>query len=171
MSRRMLAAALILLALVGASGCTPPVEPFSVSHVDRSVSHASLYPTAVDVQKIGKYSGGAKSGAGYFYDDVLEYRVWLHPENGAEPLAGNEDYFAAFAEYEPALEYSRSHKGAEAPLVLIRQVESINEPSPGVFEWIKEERITEYFDKWLQDGHREPDSIPRFLQQHAPTQR
>ena len=108
-----------------------------------------------------------KSGAGYFYDDVLEYRVWVHPDLGGKLLAGSEDYFAAFAQYEPALVFSTATQGAEPPLVLVRQVESINEPSPGVFEWDKVERVTEWQVQWLHGNKRKAGSIQQFLAEHS----
>ena len=46
---------------------------------DKSVG-PSDFPLAVDPERVGSYPVDAKSGAGYFYDDVLEYRVWVHPE-------------------------------------------------------------------------------------------
>lgn len=92
--------------------------------------------------------------------------MWLHPENGAKRLAGDADYFAAFAQYEPALKFSRATPGAELPLVLVRQVESVNEPRPGVYEWVKEERIAEWRVEWLLASRREHDSISKFLSEH-----
>jgi len=71
----------------------------------------SKFPIAIDPSRVGKYPSTAKSGAGYFYDDVLEYRVWLHPERGAVPLNGRNDYFVAFAQYESAKSFSESTKG------------------------------------------------------------
>jgi putative acetyltransferase len=59
---------------------------------DQDISGSSAYPTAVKPSLVGKYPITSKSGAGYFYDDVLEYRVWLDPENGAERLNGRSDY-------------------------------------------------------------------------------
>jgi hypothetical protein len=70
-----------------------------------------------------RYLPFAKSGADYFYDNELEYRVWLNPANGAEPLNGKSDYFVAFAQYETANEFSKKAPSAEAPLVLVRQLE------------------------------------------------
>jgi hypothetical protein len=139
------------------------VPPFSVAHVDRSVATGSKFPVAVDPARVGTFPGRTKSGAGYFYDEVLEYRVWLHPEHGARRLAGNADYFAAFAQYETALEYSTHTSGAEQPLVLIRQRESVDEPSPGTFVWVKTERTTEWQVEWLAGSRRGPDSIADFL--------
>jgi putative acetyltransferase len=104
----------------------------------------------------------AKSGAGYFYDDVLEYRVWIHPK------AGGDDYYRAFASYEPALEFSKTAVGAEEPLVLVRQRKWVNEPEPGKFEPRSDERITEWQTVWLsQNTKRTADSIERFLKAKA----
>jgi putative acetyltransferase len=75
---------------------------------DRTVSSGSAYPFAVDASKVGTYPPDTKSGAGYFHDDVLEYRVWLYPEHGAAPLNVDKDYFVAFAQYERAKEFSKS---------------------------------------------------------------
>lgn len=158
---------LLLAILLSQAACAQKIEAFAPAFADDSVSAVSRYPNAVAPAKVGAYRGPAKSGAGYFYDEVLEYRVWLHPENGAKPLAGDKDYFAAFAQYEPALRFSETTPGAEPPLVLVRQIESINEPSPGVFEWTREERITEWRVEWLPDNHREPDSISKFLSGHG----
>jgi hypothetical protein len=139
------------------------VQPFSVAHVDRGAAGASKFPLAIDPSLVGSFPGRTKSGAGYFYDEVLEYRVWLHPERGARRLAGDEDYYAAFARYENAVAYSGRTEGAEAPLVLIRQREYVNEPTPGTFTWEKAERLTEWQVKWLKDSLRGPTSIPNFL--------
>jgi hypothetical protein len=156
----------LLVTLIAFTACTKTVEPFSAAHIDRSTYPHSSQPLAAKTELVGTYPGLTKSGAGYFYDEVLEYRVWMHPEKGAAHLAGNEDYFAAFANYESALAYSRATKGAEPPLVLVRQVESINEPSPGKFEWDKTERLTEWKPDWLKGSLRKPDSIQQFLTKH-----
>ena len=121
------------------------------------------YPDAVDPALVGSYPAAVKSGAGYFYDDVLEYRVWLHPERGAEPAFGDEDYYYAFATYEEALEFSQGAAGAEAPLVLIRQMQHVNEPRPGQFVVVDGERLTEWQVKWLDGRKRLPGSIERFM--------
>ena len=62
---------------------------------------SSAYPLAVDVKKVGSYPALTKSGAGYFYDNVLEYRVWI------KPAEGGDDYHKAFARYEDALAFSK----------------------------------------------------------------
>ena len=157
---------LVFLAVLTVVACKT-VAPFSTAHVDRSVSGPSKFPIAVDPAHVGTFPGSTKSGAGYFYDEVLEYRVWLHPEHGARRLAGDSDYYAAFARYETALSYSSHTDGAEEPLVLIRQRESVNEPTPGNFEWDKTERLTEWQVQWLEGSHREPNSIPDFLAKHG----
>jgi hypothetical protein len=159
------AVAISSLATLSGVACKS-AAPFSAAHVDRSIRGSTGYPVAVDPARVGTYAGAVKSGAGYFYDEVLEYRVWMHPEHGAPPLAGDADYFAAFARYETAAKYSSNASGAEDPIALIRQRESVNEPTPGHFEWDKKERVTEWQVDWLKGAHREPRSIPDFLAAH-----
>lgn len=113
------------------------------------------YPPAINPNKVGTYPALVKSGGGYFYDEVLEYRVWIHGHKGS-------DRFHAFSTYEEALEFSQKTKGAEQPLVLVLQKEHINEPEPGVYEHIKEERLTEWLPEWLE-YKRSEDSISEFL--------
>jgi putative acetyltransferase len=124
----------------------------------------SRYPKAIDPEMVGEYPALSKSGAGYFYDDVLEYRVWCHPERGAPDEFEGEDYYYAFETYEEALEFSEATDGAESPLVLVRQREWINEPSQGIYLHERGERITEWQVEWLVDSKREEDSIAAFLQ-------
>ena len=156
--------ALHALALAAGS-CTKKIPPFAVAYVDRSTS-PSRYPLAVNPSKVGTFAGPSKSGAGYFYDEVLEYRVWLHPERGAKKLADDCDYFAAFAQYEKAAKFASEVPGAEAPVVLVQQREWINEPKPGKFTWERQERVTEWQVQWLKGSHRQPNSIKDFLAAH-----
>lgn len=124
----------------------------------------SKYPKAIDMNRVGEYPALAKSGAGYFYDDVLEYRVWCHPELGATTEPDDDgDYYYAFGTYEEALAFSESTKGAEEPLVLIRQIEWINEPQPNNFIHEKGERIAEWQVSWLDRGKRTEHAIDEFI--------
>jgi hypothetical protein len=123
----------------------------------------SQYPKAINPNMVGEYPALAKSGGGYFYDEVLEYRVWCHPEQGALDEFDGDDYFFVFETYEEALVFSEDRAGAEQPLVLLRQLEHINEPEEGMFVHIKEERITEWQVPWLENAKREHDSISEFL--------
>jgi hypothetical protein len=128
----------------------------------------SKFPVAMDPKAVGWYEGFAKSGAGYFYDDILEYRVWVHPHAGGPELEGSDDYFCPFPSYEEALAFSKEMPGAEKPLVLVLQREHINEPEPGKFEHVVCDRITEWQVEWiLEETKREPDSIRKFLEAHA----
>lgn len=135
-------------------------------NADKVVSGRSEYPVAVLPEKVGTYPGMVKAGAGYFYDDVLEYRVWLDPERGAERRNGGSDYFVAFAQYERALAFSRQTKGAEEPLVLVRQMKHVNEPRPGVYEVLSGERLTEWKVQWLTGSKRVPGAIEKFMIEH-----
>jgi putative acetyltransferase len=123
----------------------------------------SSYPKAVDSDRVGEYPALAKSGAGYFYDDVLEYRVWCHPERGAPDEFEGEDYYYAFETYEEAMAFSEATQGSETPLVLIRQFEWINEPVTGTYIHEKGERIAEWQVQWLAGGKRGHDQSLHFL--------
>ena len=119
------------------------------------------YPVAIDKDKVGEYSSLTKSGGGMFYDDVLEYRVWCHPDSG-------DDDYTAFETYEEALQFSRSRPHtAEEPLALVKQLEWINNPGEGVFQHHTGERITEWRTEWLEDNKRTEDSISDFLTENA----
>jgi hypothetical protein len=168
--RRVLPVSLALVALFSLISCERQGKSsnFAVVRVDKSISTPTSYPLAVDPNRVGTYSAETKSGGGYFYDDVLEYRVWLHPEKGAEPLNGSRDYFVAFAEYEPAVAFSKANRGAEEPIVLVRQLEWINEPEPGHYFPMKGERITEWQTPWLAGSKRAPGSIGDFIKHPKP---
>lgn len=126
----------------------------------------SRFPIAVEPAKVGWYPALAKSGAGYFYDNVLEYRVWIHPRDGGPELEEGDAnvYFCAFPSYEEALKFSEETPGAESPLVLVIQNEHINEPEPGKFIRVVGERITEWRVKWLEGTKRGPTTIDDFLE-------
>lgn len=128
-------------------------------------------PDAIDPLLVGTYPASAKAGGGYVWDAVLEYRVWCHPERGAEDLADGGDYFYAFASYPEALEFSEQNEGSEAPLALILQQEFIDEPSDGEYLHVKERRITEWPVVFLRRPKRTPATIPDFLSPNAPANR
>lgn len=129
------------------------------------------YPDAIDASLVGEYAALAGAGGGYVWDDVLEYRVWCHPERGAPDLEEGSDYYFAFATYAEAAAYSESTKGAEQPLALIRQAEYIAEPNPGEYLHIKEERIAEWPVEFLRRPRRTQNTIPDFLSPNAPKDR
>lgn len=138
-------------------------QPLSPDNDTVSTTVSSSFPIAVDVKKVGTYPSMVKSGGGYFYDEVLEYRVWIDPQSGGERLNEGSDYFKAFATYARAKRFSEITKGAEDPLVLVRQFEFVNEPTEGAFEHVVGERLTEWKIEWLTDSKREPNSIAEFL--------
>jgi hypothetical protein len=125
----------------------------------------------VHPKRVGKYPAVTKSGGGYVWDEVLEYRVWCHPERGAPDLGDGGDYFCAFATYPKALAFSRRTEGAEEPLVLIRQRQYIDEPEPGKFIHVKETRLTEWPIAFLGRPRRNRYTIPNFLSPDAPANR
>jgi len=129
------------------------------------------YPDAVDPSLVGTYSPFAKAGGGYVWDDILEYRVWCHPERGAPDEEEGSDYYFAFATYAEATAFSESTQGAEEPLALVRQAEYLDEPEPGEYRHVKETRIAEWPVAFLRRPRRTPNTIPDFLSPDAPKNR
>jgi len=58
--------------------------------------------------------------------------------SGAADLENGNDYYFAFATYAEALAHFNRTEGAEEPLALIRQVEYIDEPTPGDYRHVRE---------------------------------
>lgn len=125
-----------------------------------------IYPVATNTTMVGKYPVLVNSGGGYFFDELLEYRVWIDTESGGEDLYNGDDYFYSFSTLEKANEFSKKTKGAESPLALVLQLEHIDEPDIGTYNHITEPRITEWRTDWLKNNRRKDNSIPRFLQEH-----
>ena len=128
----------------------------------------TIYPKVKDSAMVGEYPGFVHSGGGYVWDEVLEYRVWCHPEDGAPDIDNGDDYYFAFATYEEALCYAKENPGCEEPLALILQKEYIAEPAPGKYLHVKEERLTEWPVEFLRRPKRKDNTIPDFLSPDAP---
>lgn len=129
------------------------------------------YPDAVDPARVGEYPAAAFAGGGFVWDELLEYRVWCHPEQGSEDPDDGSDFYYAFVTYEEALACSESTQRADEPLALILQKEYIDEPSDGHYVHVKKERVTEWPVEFLQRPRRTADTIPRFLAPDAPPNR
>lgn len=129
------------------------------------------YPEVLDPALVGSYAATAFSGGGYVWDEVLEYRVWCHPERGAEDLEDGSDYFYSFPNHDQALEFARNTPGAEEPLALILQREYIDESVPGEYTHMVKQRITEWPVEFLKRPRRTDETIPRFLAPDAPPNR
>lgn len=128
-------------------------------------------PDAEHPDRVGTYPALAGAGGGYVWDAVLEYRVWCSPRLGAEDLEEGADYFYAFANFEQANAYALATKGVKSVLALIRQSEYLDEPSPGEFIHIREERIAEWHIEFLERPKRTDRTIPDFLSPDAPDNR
>jgi hypothetical protein len=93
---------------------------FPCVRADHSVSGSSAYFVAVDRNRVGYYPAPhSKTMWVPKYFHVLEYRVWLSPMSGAEPENGGRPYYAAFAQYEKARDFSELTRGASEPVALI----------------------------------------------------
>jgi putative acetyltransferase len=139
--------------------------------VAESATHGEHYPPVLAPERVGTYPASAFAGGGYVWDAVLEYRVWCHPERGAPALEGGDDYYHAFASYEEALAYSESNPGTEEPLALVLQREHIDEPEPGVYCHVQEERMTEWPVEFLRRPRRHATTLPKFFAPDAPANR
>lgn len=129
------------------------------------------FPPVLNPDLVGSYDAVAKSGGGYVWDEVLEYRVWCHPERGAPDEVEGSDYYYAFTSFEEADEFARSNSGTEEPLALVLQREYIDEPSPGQYVHVKAERIAEWPVAFLSRPRRTARTIPTFLAPDAPANR
>lgn len=129
------------------------------------------FPSVLDLSKVGEYPAGAKAGGGFVWDAVLEYRVWCHPAQGAPDEADGSDYYYAFESCEEAETFSRENEGAEEPLALVLQREYIDEPEPGQYVHVREERVAEWPVSFLARPKRDALTIPEFLADDAPANR
>lgn len=129
------------------------------------------YPKVKDPKLVGTYPAVANSGGGYVWDDVLEYRVWCCPHQGAPDIEDGSDYYYVFETFEEALEFSEKTDGSENPIALILQEEYINEPEPEKFIHVKEQRITEWPVEFLSRPRRNKRTIPDFMAPDAPSNR
>ena len=100
------------------------------------------------------------------WDDVLEYRVWCHPHEGAPDTEDGNDYYYVFATYEEA--FATANEGTEPPLALVLQEEYIEQAEPDVFVHIQEQRLTEWPVEFLTRPRREATTIPAFFSPTAP---
>lgn len=141
------------------------------SSTELAILASVIYPNVLDPSKVGTYPATAKSGGGYVWDEVLEYRVWCHPEHGAEDLDDGNDYYYPFETFEEALEFSNETTGAEAPIALVLQREFIDEPEPGVFVHVARERIAEWHVEFLSRPRRDERTLPDFFAPDAPANR
>ena len=129
------------------------------------------YPAVLDPELVGSYPALVKAGGGFVWDEVLEYRVWCHPERGAEDLDDGDDYCYAFASYAEADQFAKATRGAEEPLALVLQREYIDEPEAGQYRHVCEERMTEWPVEFLQRPKRTERTIPDFFSPLAPSNR
>src|SRR4051812_10979196 len=100
-----------------------PIEPshaaiFLIQNIngEKKFEKMKQYPKVRNPELIGKYPELVKAGGGYVWDDVLEFRVWCHPHDGAPDIESGNDYYFAYETYEEALKFSQLNQGCEEPL-------------------------------------------------------
>jgi len=126
------------------------------------------YPAASNPEMVGKYEAMCFAGGGLFWDEVLEYRVWIkRPGNSPQFIACPTFELAQHIHDNPREHGIEPGEYPEKPLVLIKQLEWINEPSPGSFQRKSGERIAEWRPEWLEGKKREPDTIDKFMAEHT----
>jgi hypothetical protein len=137
------------------------------------------YPTALDPDQVGSYPTMVYAGGGYFFDEVLEYRVWCHPAASDAADSYNVDGFDSidgidsidnchcFTSYQQALTFAANNQNAARPVALVRQLEWIDQPSRGVYIHNKGERLTEWQPEWLDRGARTATDITHFMQKNG----
>ena len=131
----------------------------------------SKYPKVKDANLVGTYPALVNSGGGFVWDEVLEYRVWCHPENGAPDIEDGNDYYYAFETYDEAFDFSKKNIGTETPIILILQEEYIDEPEPSKYIHVKKQRLTEWPIEFVKRPQRTENTIPDFLSPNAPSNR
>jgi len=129
------------------------------------------YPSVLHPDRIGSYPATVGSGGGYVWDAVLEYRVWCCPSRGAPDEEDGSDYYYVFASFEEAMAYAESNPGTEHPIALVLQREYIEEPEPGEFVRVREERMTEWPVEFLERPRRTDETLDRFFASNAPENR
>lgn len=158
MSQRLAALVFVLAAACADSGAR--LGPLC-EQADRSVSGPSAHPTVSDPALVGSYDARANAGGGYFWDRVLEYRVWFDTDRG--------DRFRAFARCEDAEAWAREFQPSPPVLALVHQVESVRGPTEeGAYEIVREPRNAEWHVAWLAGTQRGPSSIAEFLANPRP---
>lgn len=131
----------------------------------------SKYPQVQDKELVGTYPGLVNSGGGYVWDDVLEYRVWCSPLEGAPDTEDGDDYYYIFDNYEEALKYSEENIGSDEPVALILQEEYISETKAGEYVHVKEQRLTEWPVEFLSRPRRNTNTISNFFSADAQSNR
>lgn len=119
----------------------------------------TTFANAYDPSQVGKYPEFVYSGGGYFYDEILEYRVWVRS-------SGHDPELHTFATYKEAEHFSQLDPDAEPPVVLVLQREYIDEPTQGHYKHVRKERIAEWQPDWLRGNRNTGDNVRKFLQKY-----
>jgi hypothetical protein len=128
---------------------------------------ADQFPQVLDPSRVGTYEALAKSGGGYVWDAVLEYRVWCHPERGAIDSEEGNDYYYAFATYAEALAFAEETRGAELhSLSCSKRNTSTSRPRDDMFTSARAGSPSGGLSS--SPPRRTPRTIPDFLASNGP---
>ena len=85
MTRTVTAAAALVVLTGSVSACRDRRHDLEAEdNPTPSLTATKSYPAPIDPSRVSTYPALTKSGAGYFYDEVLEYRVWVHHAEGGD---------------------------------------------------------------------------------------
>ena len=114
---------LLIVALIG-FGSTNKI-PSACIRIDFTRQSFSSYAVSPDPIGVSKDLGVEEIPVSALGDhDLLEYRVWMAPEWGAEPVNGSLPYYAAFVQYESAAEFANRTRGSHPPVAVVRLKQS-----------------------------------------------
>ncbi len=108
------------------------------------------YPAAIHPSKVGQYPLWGDTGGGYFYDRVLEYRVWVKHADGSLTL----DAFATHDEAKRFADKAETEGNRYVHLVVLVEQDPghwVDEPRAGAYKRGTSHRLTEWRTEWL-DG-------------------
>ena len=112
-------------------------------------------PKVADESKVGEYDTLCFSGAGFIWDEVLEYRVWSSGPTECH----------TFASYDEAERFSEATATRSIVLALVKQVEYFegNAKECAILVQPKRPRVCEWQVPWLRHDNHRPSMLERAL--------
>lgn len=124
-------------------------------------------PDAIDSQKVGYYGHADSYNDGYFWDELLEYRVRCR----ALPTDEEEELLYCFRDYPSAFEFYKKTPTAQELNALVLQKESITRLNRNEFKHITTPRTAEWPAHFLMRPQGSASFIAKFLTLSTPQQK